>query len=338
MRRLSCAALVLLWSCWVPGPPYVNPDGGGGMDATDGPSKDAGPDGMPEDSTCTGIASTCGPSGNADCCASAAVPGGTFYRGYDAATDAHNDTTRPATLSDFRLDVYEVTVGRFRRFVEAGHGTRATPPSAGSGAHGTIAGSGWSETWNERLVADRNALVAAVKCSSATWTDTPGDNESKPINCVTWYEAMAFCIWDGGYLPTETEWHYAASGGSEQRAYPWSSPAGSTSIDCTHANHNPVPACAAAGAARVGSTSPDGDGRWGHADLAGNVWEWTLDWLATYATPCNDCANLAEGSYRVLRGGGYEAIASTLRTSYRSALFTPTARHGHIGVRCARSP
>ncbi len=48
-----------------------------------------------------------------------------------------------------------------------------------------------------------------------------GSNENQPINCVTWYEAFAFCISDGGYLPTAAEWNYAAAGGSDQRAYPF---------------------------------------------------------------------------------------------------------------------
>jgi formylglycine-generating enzyme required for sulfatase activity len=57
------------------------------------------------------------------------------------------------------------------------------------------------------LVANTAALVTAVKCSSTyqPWTDAPGANENKPMSCVTWYEAMAFCIWDGGYLPTVNE-------------------------------------------------------------------------------------------------------------------------------------
>lgn len=293
-----------------------------------------------------GLASTCGPSGTGSCCEPAeTVQGGTFLRGYDAAGGAYDDMNYPATVSTFVLDRYEVTVGRFRAFVEAGQGTQASAPEAGAGAHPRLAGSGWDSAWNTRLLADAAALKAAVKCDSTyqTWTDATGINENKPINCMTWYEAMAFCIWDGGYLPTEAEWQYAASGGDEQRAYPWSSPASELTIDCSYANYRPSPFCVndpTGEANRVGSESIQGDGRWKHSDLAGNVWEWTLDrYMDSYPYPqtCNDCANLMDGTSRVLRGGGFNYDSYYLRVAGRY-VGNPGGRVYDVGFRCARTP
>jgi len=96
-----------------------------------------------------------------------------------------------------------------------------------------------------------------------------------------------------------------------------------------------VPACAVTDLIAVG-TKPAGDGRWGQSDLAGNVWEWTLDWYAPYATPCEDCANLTAASYRVIRGGGFDGNASYLRASNRS--YFASDRYVAVGVRCARPP
>jgi formylglycine-generating enzyme required for sulfatase activity len=290
-----------------------------------------------------GLAATCGMGANDNCCRAATVTGGTFHRSYDGV--GFTDMSFPAMVSTFVLDKYEVTVGRFRAFVDAGLGTQASPPAAGAGAHPKLAGSGWDSAWNTSLAADTSALTAAVKCDSTyqTWTDAPGGNENKPMNCVRWYEAMAFCIWDGGYLPTEAEWNYAASGGSEQRVYPWSAPGSSTTIDCTYANYDPGTACVSGGTNRVGSESPRGDGRdWGlggHSDLAGNVWEWTLDWYAsTYPTmSCDDCANLTPATNRVVRGGGFGNVASALRAADRNN-GGPINRYSHVGFRCARTP
>ena len=295
-----------------------------------------------------GLDLTCGPSGTGSCCEPAeTIPGGTFLRGYDVATDVYNDMDYPATVSTFALDKYEVTVGRFRKFVETGGGlgTQVNPPGAGSGAHPRLVGSGWDSAWNPRLVADTSALKTQLKCDSTrqTWTDAPGINENKPMNCVTWYEAMAFCIWDGGYLATEAEWNYAATGGGEQRAYPWSNPGSDVTIDCSYANYRPGTYCVndpTGGVNRVGSESPKGDGRWGHSDLAGNVWEWVLDWyVSPYPDPqtCNDCANLTASSYRVLLGGSFNVDASNLRAANRF-FNNPISRSGSIGFRCARTP
>lgn len=190
------------------------------------------------------------------------------------------------------------------------------------------------------MVADTTALVAAVKCHAGqqTWTDAPGANENQPMNCISWYEAMAFCAWDGGFMPTEAEWNYAASGGSEQRAYPWSSPPGSLTIDCAYANYTPASTCVAAGTNNVGSESPTGDGKWGQADLGGNVWEWTLDWYASPypQNPCTDCANLEPTDSHVLRGGYFQNGATDLRVGTRNDP-APTIRDSPAGVRCART-
>lgn len=294
---------------------------------------------------CATLPKTCGASGDDDCCASPFVPGGSFFRSYDVATDNQFDSqASPATVSDFRLDKYEVTVGRFRQFLMEGYGTQSKPPAAGSGAHPNLPDSGWDSAWNGNLEADNPTLVAALKCEpgTETWTDAPGANEDLPITCITWFEAMAFCIWDGGYLPTEAEWNYAAAGGSEQRAYPWSpsDDPGLTAIDCTYANYAPTPnSPCVGGPAKVGSRSPKGDGRWGHADLAGNVPEAILDWYShTYPPgPCNDCANLTPGSFRVYRGGHFNNDAQALRTGAHAGMNSNPTLRG-LGVRCARNP
>jgi formylglycine-generating enzyme len=166
-------------------------------------------------------------------------------------------------------------VGRFRQFVNAGRGTQANPPAEGDGVHPLISGSGWHSSWNTSLALDTPALKSNLNCNSVfqTWTETAGINESKPIDCLDWYTAFAFCAWDQGRLATEAEWNYAASGGSEQRYYPWSSSLEPTVLDDSYAAYGGT-----SGILKVGTKSTKGDGKWGHADLAGNVWEWTLDW------------------------------------------------------------
>jgi formylglycine-generating enzyme required for sulfatase activity len=242
----------------------------------------------------------------------------------------------PATVSDFYLDKYEATVGRLRKFVDAGLGIQPHPPSNGAGAHPKITGSGWNAAWNAKLSASTDALRATLKCpgNDPTWTDAPGSNESKPVTCLDWFTAFAFCAWDGGRLPTEAEWNYAASGGSEQRCYPWSNPPRSRVIDDTY-----VAYCG--GTCRsplnVGSKSPKGDGRWGQSDLGGNAWEWMLDWNAsTFPMPCHDCAVVEGGTYRNFRSGAYNDLASTIRSATRHVSFPEY--HGIVGVRCARDP
>ena len=278
--------------------------------------------------SCIGLAPTCGPAHDGTCCDSLRVPGGTFLRSYDVGQDAiYTDNSNPATVAAFYLDRYEVTVGRFKAFVAAG----VPAPANGAGAHSLIANSGWDSTWNTNL--DASTIVTGLtSCSTSNYSGA----DNLPLNCVTWYEAFAFCIWDGGYLPTEAEWNYAATGGNEQRAYPWSSPPSSIAIDCSQASYDTCGTMTP-----VGQTSPQGDGRWGHADLAGNVWEKTLDWYVGsdnggYASAsCDNCANLVTQSTRAVRGGGWNGALSVARPAYRY-YDPPTDRYVEMGMRCAK--
>jgi formylglycine-generating enzyme required for sulfatase activity len=253
------------------------------------------------------------------------------------------DLSAPATVSDFRLDRFEVTVGRFRQFVRA-YSQNLIQGGAGKNPS-NAKDPGWKTDWNSNLPASAGELMSAVKCHPTfqTWTDGPGANENRPMNCLTWYEAYAFCIWDGGRLPTEAEWNYAAAGGDEQRAQPWSIPAGSLFINWTYASYldgtncvgDGQPGCALTDLVLVG-TKPNGNGKWGHADLIGNVGEWVVDWGADYVVPCNNCADYSDvpGSIKIVRGGDW--AHGFLRTGHRDGQ-NPTDRASNTGVRCARN-
>ena len=278
--------------------------------------------------------------GGVSCCESLAVPGGTFLQGSpdsDTAAFADEKPERTVTVSSYSLDKYEVTVGRFRKFVE---GWDYGAPPAGAGAHPRIAGSGWRSAWNKRLPKDPADFESKLACANtATWTLSKGAEDSiLPINCVSWYDAFAFCAWDGGRLPTEAEWEYAAAGGDENREYPWGSQALSDDLavyKCDFGNAGTPGDCYTDDIAPVGS-KPLGADRWGHLDLAGSMWEWGLDVYDDYPeVGSKDYANTADVAIRVLRGGSWFLSDDDLRAANRNN-YAPSVRNGSVGFRCAR--
>jgi formylglycine-generating enzyme required for sulfatase activity len=321
--------------------------GGSGGTSGSGPGGTGGTGGTPYGNpgpSCNGMTGT--ECQGKSCCLNILVPGGAFPMGRSVSgTDAYGSgdsweqPEHNATVAAFYLDEYEVTVGRFRKFVQQYDGTA---PSAGAGAHPLIEGSGWQSGWNASMPSSQAMLISKVKCSSPyqTWRDSASGTEELPMNCVNWYEAFAFCAWDGGRLPTEAEWEYAAAGGDQNRLYPWESEAPSQTLAAYGCLFSGTSSCAFEDIARVGSL-PAGAGRWGHKDLAGNMWEWALDWYSDSwyshaGNACNNCANLTDGAGRVIRGGGFSSYDDPLRAANRS-YGNPSDHYNYFGFRCART-
>lgn len=161
---------------------------------SEGPTSAGAPDVAPSCKAGGDGLDNCGPTIES-CCTSLDVQGGTFSRTYTNDGSGPTGLADPATVSNFRLDKYEVTVGRFRQFVTAwNNGAGYTPPmGAGKHAHlkggnGLVSGDGagafepgWANTDNA-LLAPANANLMCA--GSPTWTPTPVKSERLPINCI----------------------------------------------------------------------------------------------------------------------------------------------------------
>jgi formylglycine-generating enzyme required for sulfatase activity len=296
------------------------------------------------------------------CCKSLEVTGGTYYRTYVNSGSGPTGEADPATVSGFQLDKYLVTVGRFRQFVDAWNNGAGYAPPAGSGKHTQLNGglglansasagtyeTGWVAA-NDGDVAPTNANLTGCGPIS-TWTNAASSQENLPINCVNWYEAYAFCIWDGGFLPSEAEWRYAAAGGSQQLAYEWGSTVPGTACPGTGCEYAIYDCYDPSGSGTCSTTSPLniapvgtamlGAGLWGQLDLDGELTQWTLDLWAHYVDPCTDCAYVPGGTAggAVYGGASFHDTLAGLLTWTRDGSFPPAWGLDDMGFRCARAP
>lgn len=177
--------------------------------------------------------------------------------------------------------------------------------------------------------AEYRACVEAGVCRPARYWDEPvyarfgGDD--LPVVGVSWDDAVAYCSWTGGRLPTEAEWEYAAAG-PEGRRFPW----GDEPPTCDRAQF----ALCEGEVLPVGSL-PNGASWVGALDLSGNVSEWVADYYWPYsADPQTNPTGPEHGTSRVIRGGLWFRMEFQITTHGRFN-YWPDGRSITVSFRCA---
>lgn len=238
------------------------------------------------------------------------IPAGTFRMG--SPDDEKDRLSSEGPLRDVRIPQplavgkYPVTVGEFRRFVEA---TR------------------------------HDTGTSAIAWNGMEWKDTPGrgwrdpgfkQDDTHPVTCVNWHDAVAYAAWIAkmtgrGYrLLSEAGWEYACRAATKTRY------AFGDEIGADKANFN----------SDKGGTTPAGAytaNAFKLHDMHGNIWEWCQDSQNdSYARVPSDGSAWTAGdcSRRVLRGGSWNNNPQRLRSANRNRN-TSTNRNNNIGFRLA---
>jgi formylglycine-generating enzyme required for sulfatase activity len=265
------------------------------------------------------------------------IPGGSFTMG---RTSGDTDADAPpitVTVSPFYIQQTETTKAQWDEVRTWGlsNGYADLAAGAGKAANHPVQTVSWWDVikWcNAR--SQKEGLTPCYTVSGAvmkTGTTAPTVNWSA----------------NGYRLPTEAEWEKAARGGVSGKRFPW----GTDTISHSQANYyasttysyydvsgsvNSYHPTYATGSgpytSPVGSFAANG---YGLHDMAGNVKEWCWAWW-TYVDGATDPRDAVSGTFRVLRGGGFEDNAFNCRISNRGSGL-PTISRSSIGFRVARS-
>jgi formylglycine-generating enzyme required for sulfatase activity len=163
------------------------------------------------------------------------------------------------------------------------------------------------------------ACVAAGACPLLVLSGEPG----RAIGGVTAEEALQYCRWAGGVLPTSDQLAWAAAGRGGRR-YAW----GDTGAVCRRAAWGLTAGPCGWGARgpELAGSHPDGASPEGILDLAGNVAEW--------ATPAGGVAGPLPAALEA-RGGSFTSASASALRAWNRRILPAATRAADVGFRCA---
>lgn len=227
-------------------------------------------------------------------------------------------------IAGFYMDTYEVTVGQFRKFIEA------TDYKTDADKYG------WSGVFNRET-------MTWDPVAGANWAYPLGPEQQpaandEPVTQVSWFDAKAYADWAGKQLPTELEWLYAASRQGKYQYYNWGEEL--LPDDQYRANwwqgifpYEDTGEDGFLGVAPVGSFPADESGLY---DITGNVWEWTVD----LKNPEAAAGGAGESNPEMIIKGGSFLCSANYCAGYQLSTrqYTPKdSGLNHLGFRCIKA-
>ena len=229
------------------------------------------------------------------------IKGGSYAIGPDDEDPSGASPQGEVTIEDFYIDCYEVTIGEYAKFLNAGGHDKYY--------------------WEDMASPD---WCGIIKKGEGAYSVVPG-KELYPVCLIKIEGAKAYAQWVGKRLPTEYEWEIAARG-SEERLYPW----GNEMPDITTANFD----------YHIGHTTqvgsyPMGKTPEGVYDMAGNVNEMIDKKWEVYPWSKKKVDFTQALKNPLCRGGAWTSPENMLKSTYRDVVKNHFMAP-FVGFRCAK--